>query len=227
MGMPSLSSALSGLTDAVAGVSRATGAGLSDGDLIDVVAACEVAKRALAAVQAEATAALSTSVKAADAARGTAKRDRGCPVAPMIAAARGVSPYTGGRHVGMANAVVHEMPHTMTALRTGRIEEWTATGIVAATAFLTPEERARVDHALTREFTRPGVAGAQIVRSARALAQQADPAAAVARARTAEGERRVTLRPAPPRPGHHDHRHRTAAGQGRGQPVRGVEACSG
>ena len=181
-----VSSALRGLTDALTGVSSVLGAGLADGELIDVVTACEVAKRALAAVQADATAALSTSVKAADAVRGRPARDRGCSVAPMIAAARGVSPYQGGRHVGLANALVQEMPNTLAALRAGRIEEWTATGIVAATAFLGPPGRARVDLALVKEVTRHGVPGSRIVGSARALAQQADPAAAVARAHQAE-----------------------------------------
>ena len=51
MEAPDLRSALRGLTDALAGVSSVVDAGLPNGDLIDVVAACEVAKRALSLCQ--------------------------------------------------------------------------------------------------------------------------------------------------------------------------------
>ncbi|MFB9377506.1 DUF222 domain-containing protein [Kineococcus gynurae] len=170
---------------------------LTDGRLVDVIAGLEKLKRLACAVQAEATAALTASVRAADAARGVPAARRGRTVAPMVALARGVSETLGSRHVGASTALVHEMPRTHQALREGRIEEWTAHQLVAATACLSVEDRGRVDEALTKELTRPGQAGHRIAGAARALAQQLDPAAAVARARRAETERRVTLRPAP------------------------------
>ena len=57
--------------------------------------------------------------------------------------------------------------------------------------------RARVDAGLAAVFSRPGAGAASVIGSARALAQQADPAAAVKRAKKAADERCVSIRPAP------------------------------
>ncbi|WP_166608141.1 DUF222 domain-containing protein [Kineococcus siccus] len=171
--------------------------GVSDADLVDVIAAAEVVKRALGAVQAEATAALTVSVRAAEAAAGVPAAKRGRSVGPLVAAARRVSPHQGGRLVGAALALVEDLPQTLSALRSGVIEEWTATRVVQAAVCLGRDDRGRVDAGLAAEFRRPGVDAAAIIGSATALAQQIDPIAAVARARKAANERCVTVRPAP------------------------------
>ncbi|WP_205708958.1 DUF222 domain-containing protein [Kineococcus siccus] len=189
--------ALARLRTAVADVARCVGAGPADADLVELIAGAERAKRALAAVQAEASAALGASVRAAEAAAGVPAARRGRSVGPQVALARGVSQHLGGRHAGAARALVEELPETLRALRSGSIEEWTATKVVQATACLGREDRARVDRGLAAVFARPGVGAATVIGSARALAQQADPAAAVARARKAATERCVSLRPAP------------------------------
>ncbi|NIZ91050.1 DUF222 domain-containing protein [Kineosporiaceae bacterium B12] len=175
----------------------AVSAGLSDAELVDVIAAAERAKRALAAVQAEATAELSRSVRADEVAAGVPAVKRGRSVGPQVAAARRVSPHQGGRLVGAALALVDDLPETLAALRTGVVEEWTATKVVQATVCLAREDRSRVDNALAGEFSRPGVGAASVIGSARALAQQVDPASAVARVRKAANERCVSIRPAP------------------------------
>ncbi|NIZ90560.1 DUF222 domain-containing protein [Kineosporiaceae bacterium B12] len=171
--------------------------GSSDAELVDVIAAAELAKRALAAVQARATAVLSRSVRTAEAAAGVPAAKRGKSVGPQVAAARRVSPHQGGRLVGAALALVDDLPETLAALRSGVVEEWTATKVVQATVCLAREDRARVDAALAGEFSRPGIGAASVIGSARALAQQVDPASAVARARKAANERCVSIRPAP------------------------------
>lgn len=80
----------------------------------------------------------------------------------------------------------------------GTTTEWRATLVARETACLTAEDRAAVDRELAQ---RPGGIGALRDRAAehetRATAQRLDPAAATRRARRAESERRVTLRPAP------------------------------
>ena len=47
-----------------------------------------------------------------------------------VALARRDSPARGGRHLGFAKALVHEMPHTLAALECGPLSEWRATLIV-------------------------------------------------------------------------------------------------
>ncbi|NIZ93708.1 DUF222 domain-containing protein, partial [Kineococcus rubinsiae] len=189
--------AVTALDQVVDELSRAVCAGLADAELVDVIAGAERAKRALAAVQAEATAALARSVRTAEVAAGVPAARRGRSVGPQVAAARRVSPHQGGRLVGAALALVEDLPETLAALRSGVIDEWNATRVVQATVCLAQEDRARVDAALAGEFARPGVGAASIIGSARALAQQIDPASAVARARKAANERCVSIRPAP------------------------------
>jgi hypothetical protein len=72
-------------------------------------------------------------------------------VAEQIALARGESPHRGGRLLGMAKALVIEMPHTLTAMDTGRLSEEKAMHVVKETACLTVEDRAAVDEELAAE----------------------------------------------------------------------------
>ncbi|BAH50161.1 hypothetical protein ROP_19140 [Rhodococcus opacus B4] len=69
-------------------------------------------------------------------------------IASQIGLARRESPNRGGRHLGFARAVVHEMPHTLALLRSGRLNEWRATLLVRETACLSAHDRGIVDRRL-------------------------------------------------------------------------------
>src|SRR6201997_888240 len=109
--------------------------------LIERIAELERIKSAAAAGQARAAAALDAARRAAEAEAGVPSARRGRGVASEIALARRDSPARGGRHLGFAKALVHEMPHTLAALETGVLSEWRATLIVRERAFLDVEER--------------------------------------------------------------------------------------
>jgi hypothetical protein len=59
------------------------------------------------------------------------------------AVARRDCPARGGQHLGLAKALVHEMPHTLAALECGALSEWRATLIVRESACLDVEDRER------------------------------------------------------------------------------------
>ncbi|MDX5399105.1 MAG: HNH endonuclease, partial [Actinomycetes bacterium] len=92
-------------------------------------------------------------------------------------------------------ALVHELPHTMAALRQGAISEWRATIVCRETAWLPTESRTRVDGLLAPYLLTLG--DKALAAKARALAQSLDPAEAVRHLARAERERRVSTRPAP------------------------------
>jgi len=155
----------------------------------------EELKAVCAAAQAREAVALHDSRREADAARGVPAAQRGRGVAAEIALARRDSPARGSRHLGLARALVDEMPHTMAALRAGAISEWRATLVARETGWLPVEGRVRVDELIAPRLT---VAGDRaLAAEAQAFAQAWDPAEAVRHLRRAEGERRVSIRPAP------------------------------
>ncbi len=170
----------------------------SDAERIDQLRVLEELKAGTAAAQARVTAALDASVRAERAARGVPASERARGIGAQVALARRDSPHRGGRHLGFARALVHEMPHTLDALSSGRISEWRATLLVRETACLTREDRGRVDEALVGDPSRlEGLGDRALTAAARRLAYQLDPEAALRRVRGAEKDRRVTLRPAP------------------------------
>lgn len=193
---PSRPSALPGLDTALAEVSARVLAGVDPGGLIDLVAGLERVKRAISAVQADATQAFAVQVRASDAERGVARARRGAGVGPQIAAARRSSPHLGGRHVGAADALTSDLPHTLAALRAGVLDELTAYGVVRETFHLDAPARAAVDERLLKEYARPGVSTSAVLGSARALATEIDPRAALARISAEEAQRYVSVRAA-------------------------------
>jgi hypothetical protein len=115
-----------------------------------------------------------------------------------VALARRDSPARGNRHLGFANALVHEMPHTLAALEQGKLSEWRATIVVRESACLTVTDRRRLDAELCGEPSQlVGLGDARIAAEAKAIAYRLDPLAVVDRAAIAETERAVTIRPAP------------------------------
>jgi len=163
------------------------GGGLTDAERIDLIEELERLKAAAAATQARVTAAF------ADSQVATGQEVRS--VAAQIALARHDSPARGLRHVGLARALVSELPHTMDALARGDISEWRATIVARETACLSREDRARTDAEVAPRLG--GLGDKRLGDAVRGIAQRLDPASAVRRARRAVSERRVTLRPAP------------------------------
>lgn len=177
-----------------------TGAGdsaaaLDDAQRIELIAALESLKHSAAAAQAAVTVAFADSQDAALAARDVERPQRSRSVGSQVALARRESPWRGSRHLGLAKALVREMPCTYTALQGGQISEWAATLVVQATACLSVADRAAIDARLATRFGT--LSDAQLGKVARALAGEVDPASVAARARKAQSERRVTVRPAP------------------------------
>jgi hypothetical protein len=128
------------------GVSARGGVGaLSDAERVEFLRAVEELKAAGAAAQAQVTVAFESSQRAAQAAAGVPARRQGRGITEQVALARRVSPDQASTCVGLAKGLVVEMPHTLAALRAGRLSEWRATLLVRETACLTREGRARAD----------------------------------------------------------------------------------
>jgi len=166
--------------------------------LVEHIAALERLKSAAAAHQARATAALDTARRAAEATRGVPAAKRGKGLGSEIALARHDSPNRGGRHLGFARALVHEMPHTLAALQAGALSEWRATLIVKESACLDIEDRRTLDAEMCANLADlDGLGDKRIEANAKTIAYRLDPHAVVDRAVRAPHERTVTIRPAP------------------------------
>ncbi|MCV7099655.1 HNH endonuclease [Mycobacterium palustre] len=166
--------------------------------LIARIAELERVKSAAAAAQARAAAALDAMRRNNEAAAGVPADQRGRGLASEIALARRDSPARGGRHLGFAKALVHEMPHTLAALEAGRLSEWRATLIVRESACLDVEDRRALDAEMCADMSKlEGMGDARIAAAARAVAYRLNAQAVVDRAAKAESERTVTIRPAP------------------------------
>ena len=166
--------------------------------LIEGIASLERLKAAAAARQARLAAALDTARRSAEAAAGVPADRRGRGLAAEVALARRDSPVRGGRHLGFAKALVHEMPHTLAALEIGAISEWRATIAVRESACLDVDDRRRLDAELCSDIGRlDGMGDAALAAAAKAIAYRLDPHAVVDRAARAQEDRTVTIRPAP------------------------------
>ncbi|QKE84202.1 HNH endonuclease [Arthrobacter sp. NEB 688] len=161
----------------------------SDHERVALVAELERLKAAAAACQARATDALRRSREVA------APQDVGRSVGSEVALARRESPSSGDRHVGLARALVHEMPCLMAALTDGVTSEWAAVEVVRETATLTREDRAEVDRRIADALPRLGARAAG--RAAARVAAELDAASVVRRMEAAVRSRRVSVRPAP------------------------------
>ena len=170
----------------------------NEATLVAQIGDLETLKSVAAAGQVRATAALAAKRRAAETARGVPAAKRGRGLAGEVALARRDAPARGGRHLGFAMALVHEMPHTLAALASGVLSEWRATLIVRESACLDVDDRARLDAELCADVGQlDGKGDARIAADAKAIAYRLDPHAVVDRAARAETERGVTVRPAP------------------------------
>jgi hypothetical protein len=171
---------------------------VTDPERIDLLRALESLKNAAAAAQVRVAVDFDESQRAEQEARGVPARLRGSGIGAQVALARRESPHRGGRHLGLARALVHEMPHTLQAMELGVLSEWRATLIGRETACLEKAHRQAVDTELCRDPDRVEALGdKKLVAEVRKLAYTLDPHSVVDRARMARDERRVTIRPAP------------------------------
>ncbi|WP_081416793.1 HNH endonuclease [Arthrobacter castelli] len=170
----------------------------TQGVAIDSIRALEELKSAAAAAQARVSADFDQLERQRQAELGLSKEEQGKGVAARIALARRESPNRGNRDLGLAKALVHEMPHTLEALTTGILSEWRATLLVRETACLSIEHRGEVDRAIAGNPEHlEGLSDKALVAEARKISYQFDPQSVVNRASKAAGERNVTCRPAP------------------------------
>jgi hypothetical protein len=171
---------------------------VSDAERIEQLRALEELKSAAAAAQARITASFVASQRREQEAAGVDRRDVGTGVSAQVALARRESPHRGNTLVGVALALVHEMPHTMKALAAGALSEHRAQLLVKETACLSRADRARVDQEVCADHRRVSALGSRRLAAEAARAgYRLDPHAVAQRAAYAVRERRVSLRPAP------------------------------
>ncbi|MDA2891033.1 DUF222 domain-containing protein [Mycolicibacterium sp. BiH015] len=170
----------------------------SEAQLRDVVERCEELKSKAAAAQARATALWAAKRAAAERAAGVPKSRRGKGLAAEVALARRDAPVCGNTHLGMARALVEEMPYTMAALEAGILSEYRAMLIVRESSCLSVEDRRRFDeelHQLAQGFQ--GWGNRRVAAEAKAITARLDAAAVVERSNKAVADRCLTTRPAP------------------------------
>ncbi|MEI2827172.1 MAG: DUF222 domain-containing protein [Dermatophilaceae bacterium] len=119
----------------------------------------------------------------------------GAGIAEQIALARRESSARGSRHLGLARALVTELPHTLAALTHGDLSEWRATLVAQATAVLSSADRQEVDRRLAGRLE--GLSDRHVRAAAQAVAYELDPRSVVDRQSYAASQRRVAIRPAP------------------------------
>ncbi len=165
---------------------------------IDLIAALEDLKSTACAVQADAAVAYDATRRSAQAVAGVPAARRGRGVAAEIGLARRESPHRGQALLGLAKVLRTEMPHTLARLRDGGLSEFRAMLIARETACLEVEHRMFVDEEICADPAGlEGVGTRELVGRVKRLVAELDPAAVVKRARQAEADRNVTVRPAP------------------------------
>lgn len=198
-GLPSmLASTMARLSDSAA----ADVEGLTAGELLEVIDAAEAVKASVAAVQARAT--VQFVQQRDDDATSAAGRGelsarevtcRRSAARAEVALARRCSPSQADRHVGLAKALVSDLPRVMDALSRGEVSEWRATIIARETACLDSHDRREADARLADELSRLG--DKALGDAARRACIDLDPDAVVERRARAAASRRVGVRPAP------------------------------
>ncbi|MFJ6454529.1 HNH endonuclease [Paenarthrobacter sp. NPDC091669] len=172
--------------------------GTISGDLIGQLRVLEEMKSAISGLQAQIAVAFDLAQRAEQAEAGMPAAERGKGVGAQVALARRESPNRGSRLLGLAKALVTEMPRTLAALNKGLLNEWRATLLVKETACLSVEDRAAVDAELAPDTgTFDGVGDRALVAAVKAAAYRRDPRSVAQRASHAATERTVSLRPAP------------------------------
>jgi hypothetical protein len=170
---------------------------LTDPSRVAVLRALTDLTNTISAAQATLIHDLDASQHAADDAAGVpADRRRG--VNGRVAYALRESPRNAQIAVGVAKALMTEMPHTMAALRAGVLSWYRARVLVSETACLSLADRQTVDRQVCGDLSAlEGLGTRKLAHRARQAGYGLDPASAVRRIAKAESERYVSLRPAP------------------------------
>ena len=151
----------------------------------------------ISAVQAQLICDLDASQRAAED-RADVPEDRRRGVVGRVASALRESPRNAQITIGVAKALVKEMPHAFAALSRGSLTWYRARLLVSETACLRLEDRRTVDRRVCGDPTAlESVGSRKLAAQARRAGYELDPVAAVRRAAKAENERYVSLRPAP------------------------------
>lgn len=167
-------------------------------ELIEQLRGLEDLKSAIAGLQARIAVAFDAAQRSAEADLGVPVADQGRGVAAQVALARRESAPRGSRLLGLAKALLTEMPHTLAALESGQLNEWRATLLVKETACLSAADRCAVDEELAADTgVFDGAGDRAIIAAARTAAYRRDPRSVTQRASRAAAERHVSLRPAP------------------------------
>ncbi len=164
---------------------------------VEQLARLERIKAAACAAQAHVAHAFDRSQRSTQEAAGVRRDKIGRGIGDQIALACDLPASQGSRRLGLARALVTEMPHTLELLTEGLISEWVATLLVRETACLEREDRARVDQRLCQSRRATEMTPRRVVNAARAIAAELDVEAVVRRAAYAASERRVWVCPAP------------------------------
>ena len=130
------------------------GDAMTDRSRLELIAALEQVKGAAAGAQAKVTVAFAESQRDEHVARGGKAAEASRSIGAQVALARKDSPTLGDRHVGLARALVTELPGTLRALAAGEVSEFRATIVARETATLSPEDRAIADERLAAEIGR-------------------------------------------------------------------------
>ena len=193
-GPGAMDTAVTDVADRLAAVPAAT----DSAGIINRIQDLEDQKSAASAEQARLAVALDQLQRREQARLGVPAEKLGAGIGAQIALARHESPAKGGRLLGLARALVTEMPHTLAALQAGQLNEWRATLLVRETACLTPADRSAVDAELAPDTgTFAGAGDRSLIAAARAAAYRRDPRSVTERAAHAVSDRHVSLRPAP------------------------------
>lgn len=172
--------------------------GADEAQLRAQVERLEELKSAAAAAQARATALWAVKRRAAEREAGIPAARRGRGLAAEVALARRDAPACGNTHLGMANALVDDMPHTLAALASGHLSEYRALLIVRESACLSVHHRRQLDAEMCADVT--GLIGwgnRRVAAEAKKITARLDAAAVVDRSAKAAADRCVTIRPAP------------------------------
>jgi len=188
--------ALDGLLDMLADLDVPA----DDATCIDHLDALERLKAAAAAAQATITDQLDRrrphpTGRADDRADDRAVGRRDASLGTEIGLARRESPHQGRGHLSLARALLHDLPHTHTAIRRGDLSERRAQIIATETRHLTREHRLVVDRAVAgNPSDLDGLGDTRLTQAVRRLVLTLDEDGALARRHRAHASRRVTGR---------------------------------
>ena len=190
------------LRDVLEALGQASVDGLSEAELLRLVATLEGLKGASAALQARATTRFveDRDARAQDALarEEISRREASCrrsATRSEVALARRCSPWQADRHVATARALDHDLPMTMAALTSGEISEARSVIVARETSCLSPGGRREADHRLARDLTTLG--DRELTAAAQRVCIDLDQEAIVERRRRAAASRHLSVQPAP------------------------------